>query len=404
MPKSSEDTGSGDFSVAYSQNEEPERSTWWQQRWVIRTMGAAVVLVVLVVASQVVRVPYFAFSPGTMRPTVPLVAIDGATVYEPEGSFMLSTISISRQRLTLWGALVGWLDPEVTVMKEEVVLGDNDPDENRRLNLAMMDVSKELATYVALERLGYEVGFTGTGAVVASVSEHTPADGVLELGDTIVEVNGTPILVAADLVEAIAALSPGDEVDLLVEHFDPSATEARGAEGSGIDEHDANSQDRRVKRVTLGAREDDDTVAFLGVSLQTRDAHFVFPIDVDIETGSVGGPSAGLSFTLTILDLLTPGELTGGQQVAVTGTIDRDGTVGPIGGVEQKAATARHEGVAVFLVPDSLGEAELAAARRQAGDKVQIIEVGTLDEALAALESIGGDPLVVPTMAPDKAA
>lgn len=380
VAESPQDTGSGDLLVEPRFTSTP----WWKQRWVVRTFAAGVIVAMLVIATQVVRVPYFAFSPGTMRPTVELVEVAGAPVYEPEGSFMLSTISISRQRLTLWGAFTGWLDPEVSVLREEMVLGDSDPDENRRLNLAMMDISKELATYVALERLGYEVGFTGSGAIIGTVSTNSAADGVLEVGDTIVGVNGTPILVGADLVEAIGALAPGDEVALSVEHF----------EGSN----------KEVKTVTLGSREDDPEVAFLGVSLQTRDAHFVFPIDVSIETGSVGGPSAGLSFALTILDLLTPGELTGGQEVAVTGTIDRDGTVGPIGGVEQKAASARRDGVRVFLVPDSLSEAELAAARRQAGDKVQIIEVGTLDEALEALESIGGDPLVLPADTDNKAA
>ena len=107
----------------------------------------------------------------------------------------------------------------------------------------------------------------------------------------------------------------------------------------------------------------------------------------------MGGPSAGLSFTLTLLDLLTPGELTGGEVVAVTGTIDVNGDVGAIGGVEQKAAAARRDGVRYFLVPGSIPENELAAARRQAGDAVQVIEVNTLEEALEALESIGGDPL-----------
>jgi PDZ domain-containing protein len=105
------------------------------------------------------------------------------------------------------------------------------------------------------------------------------------------------------------------------------------------------------------------------------------PIDVTIDSGTVGGPSAGLAFTLAVLDVLTPGELTGGHKVAVTGTIDLDGTVGPIGG------GAHEQGYEVFLVP----EAEVEEIKEGAGDDLQVIGVGTLDEALEALESLGGN-------------
>jgi PDZ domain-containing protein len=110
-----------------------------------------------------------------------------------------------------------------------------------------------------------------------------------------------------------------------------------------------------------------------------------FPIDVRIDTARVGGPSAGLAFTLAIIDDLTPGSLTGGERVAVTGTISPDGKVGPVGGVEQKAITARTNGVQLMLVP----KAEVRDARRGAGD-VRVVGVDTIDEALAALQDAGG--------------
>jgi PDZ domain-containing secreted protein len=100
------------------------------------------------------------------------------------------------------------------------------------------------------------------------------------------------------------------------------------------------------------------------------------------------GPSAGLAFTLAIIDDLTPGNLTGGKRVAVTGTITSDGLVGPVGGVEQKAITARHNGVSLMIVPKS----ELKDARQGAGN-IRVVGVDTIDEALAALEKAGGSPV-----------
>jgi PDZ domain-containing protein len=117
------------------------------------------------------------------------------------------------------------------------------------------------------------------------------------------------------------------------------------------------------------------------------------PFELSIDTQSIGGPSAGLAFTLTLIDELTDGELTGGGDVAVTGTIQLDGSVGPIGGLRQKASAVSQAGVDVFIVPAAQGEKDIAAAREAVGDGVEIMPVATLDEALAALASIGGDPI-----------
>src|SRR6185295_15231828 len=139
-----------------------------------------------------------------------------------------------------------------------------------------------------------------------------------------------------------------------------------------------------TQSVKLAAR--DDGTALIGIAPGTRaDAKFDFPVNVDIDSGSVGGPSAGLAFTLGVIDALTPGELTGGQKVATTGTISLDGSVGPIGGIKQKVFTVERAGVKVFLVPAS----EAADARDAAGNRgLKIIPVENVDDALKALASI----------------
>ena len=327
-------------------------------------------LVATAIGSAFVRLPYYALAPGSVRDTSGLVSVEGTETFPPSGRVDFTTVSV-RGRLTVWGALAGWLDPAVTVVPEEQILSDRTPQENRQINLQLMDTSKQTAILVALEELGYDVRALGTGAIIAQVEADQPADGVLAVGDTVVAVDGEPVELASDLVEAISSRAPGTEVELTVEPHGEDGTEERTVE--------------------LGARPDDPDAAFLGVVPQTRDPDFEFPFEIEIDTGSVGGPSAGLAFTLAILDLLTPGELTGGERIAVTGTIDASGAVGPVGGVEQKAAAVRRQGIEIFIVPSALSEVELDAARGQAGDELMIVPVDDLDGALEALAGFGGD-------------
>jgi PDZ domain-containing protein len=119
---------------------------------------------------------------------------------------------------------------------------------------------------------------------------------------------------------------------------------------------------------------------------------YTFPVQIAIDTQRVGGPSAGLAFTLAIIDQLTPGSLTGGRRVAVTGTIDPTGKVGAVGGVEQKAITAKTNDVQLMIVPKS----EVKDARKGAGN-VRVVGVDTVDGALRALESVGGAPVPPPS-------
>jgi PDZ domain-containing protein len=135
--------------------------------------------------------------------------------------------------------------------------------------------------------------------------------------------------------------------------------------------------------------------ACLGVVLGTKNHRFDYPYKVSIDTTGVGGPSAGLAFTLALIDELTPGELTGGQNVAVTGTIGIDGTVGDVGGVAQKTAAVRKAGAKLFLVPPG----EFAEAKAHAGKSLKVVQVTTLADALAALAANGGDAPELPQAA-----
>lgn len=344
-------------------------------RRILRWAVVAVVLCLVLAAAIVIEIPYYAVAPGTARQVNDLIAVPADRAITPEGRVLLATVAV--RRVSTLEALQGWLDPDTSVVPESRVLGDGGRRDFTRENRELMDDSKDVAVLVALRRLGFPVAEQGRGAVVIEVRPGSPAAGRLVAGDVVTAVDGTPTPLTQSLVDAIAARPPGEEVRLTVE----------GIAGAV-----------REQQVVVGAAPGAPPTAggFLGVTLRTRERTFDMPFDVTIDSGRIGGPSAGLAFTLGLLDALTRGELTGGARVAVTGTIQLDGSVGDVGGVTQKTAAVRAAGADYFLVPP--GEFEEAQAR--AGSSLKVRRVATLDEAIAALRDLGGDGLPPPATGP----
>src|ERR687898_2776862 len=290
-----------------------------------------VVVVAFVIGAATVPLPYYLYRPVSVRDTEPLIAVDGAEIYASDGTISYTTVSL--RQATLFGLASGWIDDDVDVVPRDEVLGGRDADENRTLNMQMMDTSKQVATQVALERLGHSVDVSITGETVVEVIPDMPADGVLEPGDTTTAGDGEALDDPDDLTRLLGDEAPGDQVTVTVQSPESAA--------------------ERDVELALAADPDDPERAIMGVRPSPRGVDFDFPFDVVIDTGDVGGPSAGLAFTLAIIDDLTPGDLTGGAKVAVTGTIAGDGSVGPVGGTGQKAAAVRAGGYDVFLVPSA---------------------------------------------------
>lgn len=346
-----------------------------RRRWIT---GVSFVFVIVVIAlGLVIRLPYYVLSPGSSRPTEGLISVSGAETYENNGAVDFLTVSL--RQATPIEALAAWVNPDLELTPEEKILGKQTPDENRELNIRMMTDSKDAAQYQALTRLGYTIETTGSGAVIATVAEGGPSIGLLVPGDVITGVNGQAISFSQQLIEIVSSSRPSSSLTFTVEPFDPSRSDARPA---------------REVSVVLGARESDSTKGFLGVSTFTRDLSFNFPVQITIDSGRVGGPSAGLAFTLGILDVMTPGSLTGGLTISATGTMGLDGTVGPIGGIHQKVMASRRAGVDLMFVPAS----EIDEARKYAGN-LRVEPVDTLDQALAILTSVGGGNAALPQMA-----
>ncbi len=167
-------------------------------------------LVVGIVASLTVYLPYYAYTPGSATDTEHVIKIEGAESYPAEGEIDYTTVRI--KHLTPWRAFMAWRDPAIDVVSERSYLGNLSPSANKTFNLQLMSDSKQAAIYVALTRLGYDVPVSGGGAVVQQVSPDVPAASVLKDGDVIVAVDGTPVHLDSDLGPILEPHKPGDEV------------------------------------------------------------------------------------------------------------------------------------------------------------------------------------------------
>lgn len=333
-----------------------------------------------------VEAPY-ARVPASAQPVgdrVSFGALEGVAEVDGDrrGDFYFVTISEPAQSvLSHW---VSENEREIVPLTYEEKFGTSTPAQRRSISLQMMRTSEQVAQFVALQAVGYEDAEIVPGEVVVGslvclevvgreCTVPVPADEVLDPGDRLVSAEGRPVATVDDLGAALDGRQPGDVVDLEIER--PGSDDPLTVSVELIDATDGSG------RAIVGF------TPFDTASVQ-------LPFEINIDTGSIGGPSAGLAFTLTLIDELSEGDLAGGNDVAVTGEIGLGGEVGAIGGLPQKVAAVKEVGVDHFLVPATQTEETLAEARAIAGDDVEIIPVATLDEALAALEALGGEPIV----------
>jgi PDZ domain-containing protein len=332
--------------------------------WILGTIGT--ILVIASVVASFVRLPYYTIAPGDALDVNGLVTVHGARRYPPKGSVMLLFVR-ERSEINAWRWLQASLDSDIDLVKSKQFAGPGvDPAEVDAEAVADMANSQNAAKYVALRRLGYRVTPEPQTRVLAVIGGR-PAAGVLQAGDIITSVGKKKVTTPDSLETIMKSVHPGDDLTV-------------GYTRSGA-HHTA----------TLRAGTDNKGHAVIGVFLAEP---LKFPIDVNIDTRDIGGPSAGLAMTLSVLDELTPGNLTGGKMVAVTGEIEINGKVDDVGGVGQKAVAARHRGAALFIVPSD----EVKDARSRAGS-MPVVGVKTLNDALAALRKAGGDPLPAPPKA-----
>lgn len=326
-------------------------------RWVIATIVGLLLAASGAVAAWSVELPYYAFSPGPVGDALDVVTSDGSVaVFPPHGELFFLTVSV--QEVNVYEAVATALDPTLDLVRRQAVRSDDESDEEfKQRNLASMDNSIDTAVAVALDRTGVEVPIESDGVQVVAVVEGSGSEGLLEPGDVITAVDGLPVQLAGDIGVVIGRLEPGTTVEIDLE---------RDGEPMTVDVELTEAPD--------GSR------PLIGITATTANPRY----PIGIEASNLGGPSAGMMYTLALMDLLVEGDLTKGHIVAGTGAINADGSVRRIGGIRQKVVAAEAAGAEMMLVPEGNYEEALTAER----DSMELIPVSSIDDALAVLDAL----------------
>jgi PDZ domain-containing protein len=296
---------------------------------------------------------YYLFLPDPARPVDPLVRVpDERDEGEERGGAGVHMVDVVVRKANMFERLFPQIyDGAQLVPENEVNPEGLSERERRHQSLQEMSSSQQIAIAVALRRLGHAV--PSRGAEVVSVRDGWPADGKLEPGDVIVAAKGEKVTSPDTLRELLRTHRPGDPVTITIDR----------------------KETRRALEV--GTRQaEGERRALMGVTVQPE---LEFPVDVKIDAGDVGGPSAGLAFALDVVDELGR-DVDGGRTIAVTGTLGLDGRVFAVGGIAQKTLGAREVDADVFIVPE-----ENAAEARRHADGLEIVPVSSFREALRAL-------------------
>lgn len=333
-------------------------------------------IVILLIVGFSVNLPYYSLAPGTAMPVSSLISLPHGKSHSIDGAVLLTDVEIAQLRLI--DVIPDNLDPNISVVSAQDLLGNTPSSQYQQQSVVEMSNSQTYAEVAALRRLGYQVPQVNEGAQVFQVQPGSPASGKLGVGDVISALDKQATPTALDVIDAVHSKQPGELVQMSVE--------SPGGRARQIE--------LRLSRKVVDGR----AVPFVGVALETK-SDFRLPVKVSVSSDGIGGPSAGLAFTLGIVDGMTTGDITGGKKVAATGTMDPYGDVGDVGGVAQKTVAVRDAGAKVFLVPPQ----EKQVAEAHAGPGLKIVAVSTLDQALNVLRLMGGNLSGVPLVAPPSA-
>jgi PDZ domain-containing protein len=326
----------------------------------IASVGTAVAIAV----SVLVPVPYVILGPGPTLNTLgkdssgqPLITISGHASYPTTGHLNLVTVSYqgcAGNRFNIFTALVAWLNPHQAVVPEgEICPAGQTQKQTQEQNTQEMTSSQSTATAAALTQLHIPYS---TQVVVVQSQKGFPADGVLKPGDVITKVDGQPVTSQGSLTRLVYAHPAGSTLTLTV---------IRGGQS---------------RQVEVGTRQSGGHPV-MGVQITEQ---YNFPFEVKISVGDIGGPSAGMMFSLGIIDKLTKLSLTAGRFIAGTGEITARGQVQPIGGIQQKMVGARNAGATIFLTPAS----NCADTKGAVPAGLRLVKVSTLNQAVTYLEAL----------------
>ena len=329
------------------------------RRWI----GAVLVgLVLLTATASLLLVNNGLDAPGLALPIDPMVQVPASYRHAHVGQFFLVTV-VSQAPITAGEWLVGQVDPAIQIVPPEAVTPKNTtPERQARQNIQMLDNSETIAIAVGLRLAGYSTVLMGKGVQVDAILPGSHASGLLQVNDVITAMNGSKVETAGDLVNLVSAQATQSPVRLQVRR------------GQAVMQVDV----PLLPPASLGSG------PRIGIEIQTAGFDYQPPFPVSIVTDKIaGGPSAGLMFTLSVYNALSPTDLTSGRKIAGTGTINLDGSVGPIGGVKQKVFAAEAVGASYFLCPADNYRDAVSVARN-----IKVVEVANVDQAISFLRSL----------------
>jgi Lon-like protease len=333
----------------------------------VRTLlPGAVILAILVVLAATLPVPYVVLSPGPTVNTLgvyavangsrDVIVISGRSTRTTSGHLNLTTVQSTVGRITAVQALVGWLrTDEIVVPRETIYPPGVSQQQVDQQDSADFTDSQDSAEAAAFCELKYPHGFG-----VVATSDQIKPKGALQVGDELLALAGTPVTDTNSLLAAEKAHKAGDRIAVSIKRLG----------------------EPRTVTVTLNPPVSSAGNPTIGIEAgQTCFA--TFRVDLGLND-TIGGPSAGMMFALGIMEKIGPRDLTGGRFIAGTGTIDTNGTVGPIGGIQLKMIAARRAGATVFLAPAT----NCPDVRGNVPGGLEVVKVSTLHEAVGALQAI----------------
>lgn len=316
-----------------------------------------------------------------------VIQISGRRTYEDGGELRMLTVYQSRpeQNMDLLTAFSGWVSSSTAVLPKSVIYKEQDTNASVQQESALqMATSQDDATVVALRAAGIAYK---TIVRVGAVTPGGASDGVLKVGDQLVKVNGKTVTEPESVSSLIRPLAPGSKVTVQFRRKGKLRTVTLKTKATEVPVQ-APSPAEAACPSGAPIPVETQTVSLIGITPAPK---YVYPFKIDITVGdSIGGPSAGMMFALSIYDLLTPGSLTGGEAIAGSGTIDGNGVVGAIGGIGQKMLGAQRAGAKLFLVASENWSEAINSTYDKS--KMKLVRVHTADQALKAINTWRENP------------
>lgn len=331
------------------------------------TLAFFIIIIVLIIG-LFIPTPYYLEQPGSVEKLSPRVTVQDGHKDE-KGNLYLTTV-LSTKATNVYIYLYGLMAPHTQMEKAQDVKGDMSDAEYDRLLEHMMSSSQQNAITSGLKAAGQKVNVQNNGVFVYAVLPDSKAKGTIKVGDIIHSVDGHPVKKSVDFIHYLSNKKAGDKVQLGWTH-------------------DGKNETTTIPLVTL-----DKKTKRAGIGIVPEDEFTIQPSKkININASDIGGPSAGLMFSLEIYNQIVPGDLTKGYQIAGTGTIDQNGNVGQIGGIRDKIVAAHKAGIDIFFCPADIqkgdtNEKDIKDEAHKLGYKIKIVPVKTMKDAIHYLEKL----------------